>query len=227
MLTRSTPEVGHPLPRAFYARGALVLSRALIGRLLVHREGRGVTAGRIVEVEAYRGPLDPASHAFRGPTARNAVMFGPPGHAYVYFTYGMHYCLNVVAETDGRAAAVLIRALAPEFGVATMQARRGETPIDRLMAGPACVTRALGLGRADNGADLTGGALWVSDLPPRRFGMKIVRTPRIGIRHGVEFPWRFHLDGHPSVSGRRATAQAVAVAARRGRPRRDRPEIGA
>ena len=196
-------KLGRPLPRAFYARPVLVLARALLGRLLVHACD-GLTAGRIVEVEAYRGALDPASHAFRGRTRRNAVMFGPPGHAYVYFTYGMHYCMNVVAEREGKAAAVLLRALDPVAGVERMIERRGTDDPMRLARGPACLTRALGIGREHDGVDLVSGCLWVSDCPPEYHGHRIVSGPRIGIRHGVEFPWRLHLEGHPCVSGARS-----------------------
>lgn len=194
---------GPPLPRRFYARPALELARALLGRVLVHDHPDGRVSGRIVEVEAYRGEDDPASHAHRGPTPRNRVMFGLAGHAYVYFTYGMHHCLNVVAGEEGRAEAVLIRALAAEEGVAAMRARRGDVAWEQLARGPGCVARALGVDRALDGADLTSGPLWISSRPARRQGRAIVATPRIGIRHAAERPWRFALEGHPCVSGSR------------------------
>jgi DNA-3-methyladenine glycosylase len=180
-----------------------VVARALLGRVLVCELARTRVAGRIVEVEAYRGPHDPASHAYRGRTARNAVMFGPAGHAYVYFIYGMHHCLNLVCEGEGHAAAVLVRALEPLAGEALARRRRGDVPRERLMRGPGCVARALGLSREHDGLDLLGSALWVDAAPPRRGGRSIAAGPRVGIRVGRERPWRWWLDGHPCVSGPR------------------------
>jgi len=155
----------------------------------------------IVEVEAYRGADDPASHAYRGRTERNAVMFGAPGRAYVYLIYGMHHCLNVVTGRPGAAAAVLIRAIEPLEGVRHMRRARGVEAWERLGRGPGCVTRALGLNARHNGADLTRGRLWLGDRAPRRRGYPVVAGPRIGIRRAAERPWRFHLAGHPCVSG--------------------------
>ena len=192
-----------PLPRRFYARPTLVVARALLGRVLVHDGPGGRTGGRIVEVEAYRGPDDPASHAYRGETARNRVMFGPPGHAYVYFTYGMHHCVNVVTGPAGSANAVLIRALEPLEGVALMRRRRGVVELERLARGPGCVTRALGLDRRHDGLDLTRGPLLVAAGAPRRGGYRVARGPRIGIRVAADRPWRFWLAGHPCVSATR------------------------
>src|SRR6266850_2930596 len=200
------PELGAPLPRAFYERSAVVLARAVLVRLLVCDGSAGRVAGIIVETEAYRGARDPASHAWRGPTPRTRVMFGPPGHAYVYLIYGAHFCLNLVAEPQGRAAAVLVRALAPCLGVALMRRRRGVEPIERRARGPGNLGRALGLERGHDGTDLTRGPIWLSDQPPRRFGHVIAAGPRIGIRRGVERPWRFILEGHACVSGRRRVA---------------------
>jgi DNA-3-methyladenine glycosylase len=196
-----------PLPRAFYERSVLVVARDVLGRVLVHDGPGGRTAGRIVEVEAYRGADDPASHAWRGRTARNATMFGPAGHAYVYFTYGMHHCLNLVVGPVGAAAAVLVRALEPVEGLDLMRARRGPVPDERLARGPGCVAQALGIGGGDDGLDLTRGPLWLGDAAPRREG-RIVRGPRIGIRVAVERPWRFWLEGHPCVSGPRPAGAA-------------------
>jgi DNA-3-methyladenine glycosylase len=159
--------------------------------------------GIIVEAEAYRGGRDPASHAFRGATPRNRVMFGPPGHAYVYLIYGLHLCLNLVAEGDGHPAAVLVRALAPGLGEALMRRRRGVAETDRLASGPGNLGRALGLTLAHDGADLTRGPLWLGDRPPRRFGRPTAQGPRVGIRRGLDRRWRFHLAGHPCVSGPR------------------------
>ena len=193
---------GRPLPRRFYERPVRVVARAVLGRLLVHDEPGGRSAGRIVEVEAYGDARDPASHACAGRTARNGAMFGPGGHAYVYFTYGMHHCLNLVTGVEGRAAAVLVRALEPVQGIERMRSRRRRAPDARLMSGPGCVTRALGLTLAQDRLDLTRGPLWISDLPVHRRGFRVATGPRIGIRAGVERAWRFRLDGHPSVSKR-------------------------
>lgn len=192
---------GRPLPRAFYARDPVVVARAILGRLLVHDSPRGRVSGIVVEAEAYRGADDPASHAYRGLTARNAAMFGAAGHAYVYFTYGMHHCLNLVTGRAGAPSAVLVRALEPVDGEPLMRERRGAVPADRLARGPGNVARALGLTRAHDGLDLVGGTLWLADLPPRRRGLRVARGPRIGIRAGLERDWRCWLQGHPCVSG--------------------------
>ena len=185
------------------------VARSLLGRVLVCGTGTSRVAGRIVEVEAYRGTGDPASHAHRGPTPRNAVMFGPPGHAYVYFTYGMHYCLNLVTEPQGSAAAVLLRALEPLDGLPLMRrrrARRGVPPADMALArGPGNLARALGLGLRDSGRDVTRGRLWVSNLPAERAGRRVLALPRIGLRRGALRRWRFLLEGHPAASPPRRT----------------------
>jgi DNA-3-methyladenine glycosylase len=193
----------------------LAVARAVLGRLLVHDGPEGRIAGRIVEVEAYGDGNDPASHARSGPTARNAAMFGPAGHAYVYFTYGMHHCLNLVTSRAGHASAVLVRALAPALGLDSMRARRGAVPDERLASGPGCVASALGLTRAHDGLDLTRGPLWISDLPARREGLPVAAGPRIGIRVGTERAWRFRLDGHPAVSGPRGRVRVRPPAHRR------------
>ncbi len=174
---------------------------------------RGGRAGRIVEVEAYKGALDPASHAYRGPTKRTAVMFGPPGHLYVYFTYGMHWCANVVCGPEGQAAALLVRALAPLRGLDEMRAARPAARRDRdLCSGPAKLCQALGITGADNGADLLARPGRGGPGPPG--GPGSVRllddgTPppprpaqgrRIGIRVATEEPWRFWVAGEESVS---------------------------
>lgn len=170
--------------------------------MLVRESGAGLLAGIIVEVEAYAGARDPASHAWRGETERNRVMFGPPGHAYIYMSYGMHLCLNAVTGRAGEASAVLVRALEPLAGLDLMARRRGVHDPTRLMRGPGCVGQALGLTRAENGADLTRGPLRVLDLPSERRGHAIARTRRIGIRRAIERPWRWVLAGHPAASGR-------------------------
>ena len=200
-----------PLGRAFYQRPPRAVARDLLGRLLVRDTAEGRVAGRIVEVEAYEGATDPASHAYRGETRRNRVMFGPGGHAYVYFTYGMHYCMNVVTGPPGRAQAVLVRALEPVEGVTIMRRRRGVESTERLARGPGCVARALGLTRADDGLDLTRGPLWILDAPAKREGRRILRTPRIGIRHAAERPWRYVLAGHPCASGPRRLRTGVTM----------------
>ena len=228
---RAALEQARPLPRDFYDRDPLRLARTVLGRALVHDSPEGRVAGIIVEVEAYRGADDPASHAYRGRTARNATMFGPPGHAYVYFTYGMHFCLNLVAGPPGRAAAVLVRALEPIAGLEAMARRRGIEHPERLARGPGCVAQALGLTRVHDGLDLTRGPLWLADRPPRRRGRRIASGTRIGIRVAVERPWRFWLEGHPCVSaprslGKRGAAIAPGRGARAAIPRGPRAGSG-
>jgi DNA-3-methyladenine glycosylase len=162
--------------------------------------------GRIVEVEAY-GPDDPASHAFRGPTRRNAVMFGAPGHLYVYFTYGMHFCMNVVTGRVGEGSAVLLRAVEPLEGLEEMRRRRGREAVRELCSGPARLCQAFGVDRGLDGADLVRGPeLWLAQGEPVSPG-SISRGARVGIRVGLEHPWRFHVAGDPFVSpGRSAIA---------------------
>jgi DNA-3-methyladenine glycosylase len=210
---------GRPLPRAFYARAPAVVARAVLGRLLVHDSPRGRVSGIIVEAEAYGGADDPASHAYRGRTPRNAAMFEEPGRTYVYFTYGMHHCLNLVTGTAGKASAVLVRALSPVDGEELMRERRGAGAAARLARGPGNVARALGVTRAHDGLDLVTGALWLSAAPPRRGGHRIARGPRIGIRVALDRDWRWFLDGHPCV-----TASKGAAAHGR-RPRERRPRV--
>ena len=188
------------LPRRFFARDPIALARDLLGRVLFYRTPEGLLAGRIVETEAYTGDADAASHAFRGRTARNAVMFGPPGYAYVYFTYGMHYCLNVTAEVPGTAGAVLLRALEPLSGVEIMRARGDRGPEARLLSGPGKIGRAFGLTLEDNGRDFTRGPLGIaagSPVPDR----EVARSRRIGISRAVDLPYRFTVVGSRSVSG--------------------------
>jgi DNA-3-methyladenine glycosylase len=207
---------GRPLPRAFYARDPVIVARAVLGRLLVHDSPQGRVSGLIVEAEAYRGADDPASHAHRGRTARNAAMFGEPGHTYVYFTYGMHHCLNLVTGTAGRASAVLVRALEPVEGDELMREWRGAGATPRLAQGPGNVARALGLTRAHDGLDLVSGPLWLSDLPPRRGGRRVARGPRVGIRVALDREWRCFLEGHPCVSAPAGAAPRVGRARVRG-----------
>jgi DNA-3-methyladenine glycosylase len=196
------------LTRRFFVRDAQTVARALLGKVLVRRNGRKLLAGRIVEDEAYLGLEDPAAHAFSGRTPRNEVLFGPPGHAYVYFIYGNHYCLNFSCEPEGRAGGVLIRALEPLFGEAEMALARDldlSIPRNRrlLTSGPGRLAEAMGITRArDNGKDVVGG----SDLVMMDDGYKphdIVATPRIGIRKAVADPLRFLIAGNEFVSGKR------------------------
>jgi DNA-3-methyladenine glycosylase len=157
-----------------------------------------------VETEAYTGAADAASHAFRGRTARNAVMFGPAGHAYVYFTYGMHYCLNVTAERPGTAGAVLLRALEPLAGVDAMRSRGDRGPEARLLSGPGKIGRAFGLSLQDNGRDFTRGPLGIAAGTPVT-DREVRASPRIGISRAVELPYRFAVIGSRSVSSRPPT----------------------
>jgi DNA-3-methyladenine glycosylase len=187
-----------PLPRRFFARDTVTVARSLLGHLLVHHAPRGRRVGRIVEVEAYRGPRDPASHAYR-PTPRSLIMYGPPGMAYVYFTYGMHFCVNVVTETRGRAGAVLLRAVEPVGGIEV----NGGAPLQRAAAGPGRLTRAMGIDGRHNGSDLTRPPLYIADGGAARRRMirgRIVAGPRVGIAAATRRPWRFGIAAHGSLS---------------------------
>ena len=179
------------------------MAEQLLGKVLVHRTPGGVAAGMIVETEAYIGEDDPACHAAPGPTRRNAPLYGPPGVAYVYLNYGIHYLVNAVTEAEGHPAAVLIRALEPVQGEALMRRRRA--PDGRHIAtadlcrGPGNLTRALGITLAENQLDLTGGRLWIEDR-----GVELGRVewgPRIGIRVATDRPWRCWIGGNGCVSG--------------------------
>jgi DNA-3-methyladenine glycosylase len=198
------------LPRAFYDRPTLDVTRDLIGKVLVH-DRRGLrTSGIIVEAEAYIGESDPACHAAPGPTRRNEPLYGPPGHAYVYLSYGIHCLVNVVTEAEGSPAAVLIRALEPLEGVDAMRRRRGRSMkgrplrVDRgltdhdLCRGPGNLTMAMGITLAENRIDLLDGRLFVEDRGPCRG--RLAWGPRIGISAGTERAWRVWVAGHPAVS---------------------------
>lgn len=187
------------LPRSFYRRHPALLAPDLLNKLLVHIDGR---AARIVEVEAYAGSEDPAAHSFRGLTARNASMFGPAGHLYVYFSYGMHWCCNVVCGEERLGMAVLLRAAEPLQGMDAMRIARPRALRDRDLAnGPGKLSQAFGITRALDGADLVvgdRGVAIVSDGTPPPVAPVV--GPRIGISKAMDFPWRWHVPDHPYVS---------------------------
>jgi len=193
--------MGELIPRSFFDRPVLDVAPELLGAVLVHRD----VAVRLTEVEAYDGANDPASHAFRGQTPRNAVMFGEPGHAYVYFTYGMHFCVNLVCGEAGRASAVLLRAGEVVDGVQSARVRRPAGPDRDLARGPARLTKAMGIDRALDGADVC----------DRRSPLRVMRAaavpaeqlrsgPRVGVNAAADRPWRWWIDGDPTVSVYRA-----------------------
>jgi DNA-3-methyladenine glycosylase len=198
------------LPRAFYARPTLQVAEDLLGKVLLHKTRAGLTSGIIVEVEAYVGESDPACHAAPGPTKRNAPLYGPPGHAYVYLNYGVHYLFNVVTEPAGSPAGVLIRALEPLDGVAVMRKRRARSRTVRhhprrrhmsdaeLCMGPGNVTQAMGISLRENRMDLCGPSLYIQDD-----GQQIAEiswSPRIGITKGAEMHWRCFATSSACVS---------------------------
>jgi DNA-3-methyladenine glycosylase len=185
------------LARPFFAADSRDLAPRLLHKLVV----LGERVGRIVEVEAYAGAADPASHAFRGRTARNATMFGPPGHLYVYFSYGMHFCANVVCGEEGEASAVLLRGLTPVAGLEQMRAARGPRPDRDLCSGPGKLCQALGIDRSLDGADLVTGDRGVRIVddgtpPPAVPGV----SGRVGISVAAEVPWRFYVPGAVGLS---------------------------
>jgi len=194
------PGALEPVPAGFYLRPLLEVTRDLLGRLLVHRAPEGTSAVRLVEVEAYDGAgLDPASHAHRGPTPRNAVMFGPPGHLYLYFTYGMHWCANVVCGPERVAQAVLLRAGEPVCGTELMAARRPASRPRDLARGPARLCQALGLAGWANGAFLTSGPVLLTAGWPVPDD-QVTWTGRVGVASATDRPWRALATGHPNVS---------------------------
>ncbi|WP_442907024.1 DNA-3-methyladenine glycosylase [Kitasatospora sp. NBC_01250] len=209
MATDSSAE--HPddgpaaLPRAFFDRPSTEVAPELLGRRLRCTLPTGTVELRLTEVEAYQGPDDPASHAFRGPTARNAVMFGPPGHAYVYFTYGMHYCLNLVCGPALHPGGVLLRAGEVTAGAELARTRRPTSRRDHDLAqGPARLAQALGVDRAQNGEDVIEGPVFrlLPGTPPPA---ALIRSgPRTGVSTAADTPWRFWIEGEPSVSPYRA-----------------------
>lgn len=212
-----TIQIMPALPPAFYARPTLEVARALLGKMLARRTDAGVAAGVIVEVEAYIAAVDAAAHGYGGPTPRTRSMFGPPGRAYVYRSYGMHFCLNVVTEPAGQAAAILIRALAPSRGLELMRERRGPAISDRdLCRGPGRLCQALAITLGEDDADLCGPDplnLWITETPGAESdsgGPSIASSPRIGISKAVDLPWRFYIPGSRYVSGRPARERADA-----------------
>jgi DNA-3-methyladenine glycosylase len=188
------------LGRSFFSRYTPDVARELLGCLFVRRIGRRTLSGRIVEVEAYRGSDDPASHSYRGATKRSSIMFGEAGHVYVFFSYGSHWCLNFTTETEGQPGAVLIRALEPVEGIGQMAKSRGVSDVGRLTNGPGKLTKALSIGGGFNGEDLvTSKTIYVlgSQEPVR-----IRSSARIGISRGREKKWRYFVEGNPFVSKR-------------------------
>lgn len=201
MRTGPGDSAGEVLPRSFFDRPAQEVAPDLLGRVIEHETARGLVAIRLTEVEAYAGTADPASHAYRGPTRRNAVMFGPSGHVYVYFTYGMHYCMNLVCLPEGTASAVLLRAGRVVQGAGLARGTRTRLAGRLLASGPARLCTALAVGREHNGADVCDPAsplrTRTGDPAPRR----VIRSgPRTGVTGAASVPWRFWVDGDETVS---------------------------
>jgi DNA-3-methyladenine glycosylase len=199
----------HPLDRDFFVRDPRRVARELLGKVLVRQDKGTRLTARIVEVEAYLGEKDPAAHSASGRTLRNAVLFGPPGYAYVYFIYGNHYCLNVSCEPEGKAGGVLFRALEPLTGIEEMTRGRGLTPngfsnLRLLTSGPGRLAEAFGITRTrDNGCDLTSesSTLWIAEDGYHAGRVRL--TPRIGITKAAERPLRYILEGNSFVSGKK------------------------
>ena len=188
------------MPRRFYTRETLTVAKELLGKELIRHINDGRLTGRIVEVEAYLGNNDPGSHAYRGITPRNRLMFGKGGFAYIYFTYGMHYCFNAVTEKQNVPGAVLIRALEPTMGLETMVKNRGDKNVFNLTSGPAKLTKALNITKEQNGLDLTRrGELFISELNDEE-DLEVVSTKRVGLKAGVDKPWRFYIKNNKFVS---------------------------
>lgn len=202
-MSRDSHRLRNPLPRSFYLRPTLIVARDLLGKYLVRRVRRKLLVGKIVEVEGYLGEKDPASHAYRGKTRRNEVMFWEGGHLYVYFTYGMHFCCNVVTEEEGKGRAVLLRAVEPLEGIEVMRKNRS-FDADRkdywnLTNGPAKLCEAFGIRREMNGIDLSGDELFLMDGEAINHSA-IGTSSRIGIKDGKEKKRRFFVRGNPFVS---------------------------
>jgi DNA-3-methyladenine glycosylase len=190
------------LEKEFYKQDTLTVARELLGAYLVHESKEGITSGKIVETEAYLWG-DPACHAYRRKTVRNATMFGPEGYAYVYQIYGIHHCVNVVTAPEGVGEAVLIRALEPVSGLDLMQLRRGVAEARQLCNGPGKLVQAMGITRSMDGISLMQHPFYIlspDTYPQHNLPFEVVTTTRIGITQGVELPYRFYMDGHPCVS---------------------------
>lgn len=187
------------LNRSFYAQNAITVAQKLLGTHLVHQSPQGKVVGKIIETESYLGIEDSASHSFKGKTKRNEVMFGPPGFAYIYFTYGMHYCFNVVTGKKGIGEAVLIRSLEPVMGIELMKQRRKTENIYNLCSGPAKLVQAMGITLHLNGSDLVSGPLQIYSEPYDK-ELEIISSSRIGISTAQELPLRFYIKNNNFVS---------------------------
>ena len=193
------------LPRKFYTREVRAVAKDLLGKILIKKDGNSILAGKIVEVEAYDGKIDQAAHTFIGKTKRNRIMFNEGGYFYVYFTYGTHYCCNVVTGKKDHGTAVLIRAIEPVKGVKKMIENRygrdllNEKERFNLTSGPGKVCRAMGINKSHYGADLTDGTIFILDSQKVQKNM-IVVTKRVGIKKSIELPWRFYIKDNPYVS---------------------------
>ncbi|MFQ6064784.1 MAG: DNA-3-methyladenine glycosylase [Candidatus Bathyarchaeia archaeon] len=191
-----------PLPRRFYTRETLKVAEELLGKQLVRHTDHARLVGKIVEVEAYRGSDDPGSHAYKGMTPRNRLMFGKGGLAYIYFTYGKHHCFNVTTEKEGVPGAVLIRALEPICGIEIMRKNRGTKKACNLTNGPGKLAKAMNITKQQNGLDLTKIKELFICKPEVEEDFEVVVAERVGIRVGVEKPWRFYIKGNEFVSRR-------------------------
>ncbi|MGB9662158.1 MAG: DNA-3-methyladenine glycosylase [Moorellaceae bacterium] len=189
-----------PLPYEFFARDTVTVARELLGTYMAHFSLEGLTVGRVVETEAYLGPEDPACHSARGPTERNAVMFGPAGFVYVYLIYGMYYCVNVTTDKPEIAAAVLLRALQPIAGLELMERRRGTSQVRQLCSGPGRLAQAMGIDRRLNGTSAVEGPIRFYPPLPEDGVPEIAAAPRIGIRQAADWPLRYYIKGNLFVS---------------------------
>jgi DNA-3-methyladenine glycosylase len=195
------------LPRAFYRHGTIDIAINLLGCEIVSNTDGIKTGGTIVETEAYIGLIDPASHAFRGMTNRNKVMFGPPGFLYVYFTYGNHFMMNVVTEKAGVSGAVLLRGLAPKYNIPEMARRRNTDDTNNIASGPGKLAKALGVAKVNYGTDLLGSHIYLRG--PAEGDFEIIASPRVGIgEKGIENLWRFFIKDNPHVSSPDKAARA-------------------